>query len=329
MSIKEITLNKWLNDEYIPKSVYTNKNTQAIEKRKHYHNINHISLKELSNAKRQRGIFRSKRDYYKTLIHIEENDYEIHYTGPLRDEYRHIEAGASSEGPTEQELVDKYSYVISDLPDSDTHVRYHTCCLDNTEYTIGADCPCSKYFKNTPNCKLCDYSTGNVCPFHFNIRKLSIEQLADLMISEQLLPQTLIELFGIKRMSRYHFNIYITYMTQKFLHSNNYDSDYEYEYDQLIYDDYMDDEYTHYFGDYSELRRRRKSRDESNRRILKKIEEKKQKRDNTKKAITSIISLEILKKKLNNDCLAKIASFLSGKDDSMLNQLKSLKKTLS
>ena len=232
MSIKEVTLNKWLNDEYILKSVYTNKNTQTIEKRKHYHNINHLSLKELSNAKRQRGIFRSKRDYYKTLIHIEENDYETHYTGPLRD------------CPTEQELVDKYSYPISDLPDSDTHVRYHTCCLDDTEYTIGADCPCSKYFKNTPNCKLCDYSTGNVCPFHFNKRNLSIEQLADLMISKQLFPQTLIELFGIKRMSRYHFNIYITYMTQKILHSNNYDSDYDYE--ELDYDDYFSNSFDPY-----------------------------------------------------------------------------------
>lgn len=316
MSIKEsyYTDCEWI-EANLSKSIYSSPINNFKRTPKHVKKSVQKKLQLISKLKRNRGIFRRNRDFSKALIHTEENDYATYYTGP-----------------TEQELVDKYSYPISDLPDSDTRVRYHTCCLDDTEYTIGADCPCSKYFKNTTHCKLCDYSTGNVCPFHFNIRNLSIEQLADLMISKELLPQTLIELFGIKRMSRYHFNIYITYMTQKFLHSNNYNSDYDYE--ELDYDDDfdMDENYVYYFGyacDLSELRRRRRSRYESNRRILKKIEEKKQKRENTKKAITSIISLEILKRKLNNDCLAHIASFLSGKDDTMLNQLKSLKKTLS
>ena len=58
-----------------------------------------------------------------------------------------------------------------------------------------------------------------------------------------------------------------------------------------------------------------------NRDVYKKYNDKKMEIENKKKTITSIFSLEILKNKLNKDCLANIASFLSGKSGTIHKQI--------
>lgn len=191
-------------------------------------------------------------------------------------------------------------------------IRSHICCFDNKEYNIGADC------------KLCDQSTGNVCPFHFDIQKLSAIEVNTLKHSKQLNKETLIELFGINTMSKIRFDIYLINMQQKFF-NDEYDS----------YEDYYDDiDDNLSFNDlYSldgisgllEYKRKVKRRKE----MIKMRQKKKIERDNTIKSMTCIISLEILKNKLNNDCIVHIASFFSGKDDTILNQLHNLKKLLN
>jgi hypothetical protein len=286
-------------------------------------NHNKPNFKQLSNdsySLKHQGICRKNNDFAKTLIHTEENDYEIHYTGP-----------------TDQEKVDKYGYVIkNDMFPSwkeaiyygQTLFRDHVCCLDDKLYKIGSDCPCSKFFKNSKSCKLCDQSTGNVCPFHFNIQKLSIDELLVLKYSKKLNNETLLDIFGIKIMKKISFDIYVAVMQRKYIYfnytlnqdENEYDDYDEYDYDEYEHDDYAYEEhYVNFFGDASDrydLRRKRERLKQAEKAIAKKRQEKERKQlqiDNTKKDITSIISLEILRNKLNNDCLAHIASFFSGK----------------
>ena len=302
---------------------------------KNYIKPNFKQLSAESHATKQQGISRKNRDFAKTLQMTEENDYEIHYTGP-----------------TDQEKVDKYGYVIENdmfpswkeaIHYGETLIRNHICCLDNKLYKRGSDCPCSKFFKNSKSCKLCDRSTGNVCPFHFNKIQLS-KELTTLKYSNKLNNETLLDIYGIKVMSMISFDIYVAVMQRKYIYFNystdpdEYHDDYD-PYDDYDYDDndnYASDElYAYSFGGASEryeLRRKRERQKEAEKAFAKKQQEKEMKKlqiENTKKNMTTIISLEILKNKLNNDCLSNIASFLSGINDSIPNQLNTMKKTLS
>jgi hypothetical protein len=137
------------------------------------------------------------------------------------------------------------------------------------------------------------------------------------------------------------FDIYVAVMQRKYIYFNystdpdEYygDSDYDPDDDYDDYDNYASDEcYVYSFGCASEryeLRRKRERQKEAEKAFAKKQKEKEMKKlqiENTKKDMTTIISLEILKNKLNNDCLSNIASFLllsgSSSLDPSIKQLK-------
>jgi hypothetical protein len=122
-------------------------------------------------------------------------------------------------------------------------------------------------------------------------------------------------------------------MNIKYIYSSKYNVDDELDryLDDLKDDsyDYDEERYLEFIGfGSSELRWKQKQIKKHNIAVYKKYNDKKIKIENTHKTITSIISLEILKNKLDSDNLSHIASFLSGITGTIDMQIKKIKSDL-
>ena len=278
---------------------------------------NYNAIKRSSKFQKQNSIVRRNRDSSK-FVSLENDDTSYYF----------INKKFVSEDQRDEEILIKTGYNI----EYDHTIKDHFCSLDSTLYTVGDNCPCYNYFYNKSPCSFCDESSPQICPFHFtNFESLSKKKIQNLDITN------IIAYNGLNILSNVRFDVYIKCMNIKYIYSSKYNVDDELDryLDDLKDDsyDYDEERYLEFIGfGSSELRWKQKQIKKHNIAVYKKYNDKKIKIENTHKTITSIISLEILKNKLNSDNLSHIASFLSGttgKTGTIDQQIKKIKSDLN